>query len=58
MKVDQNGEFGEFGNFTELWSQQEELHEPLVNRLYECKQVKNASVIIPTRLWTLEQPIA
>ena len=42
------GEFYELRNFMNTWSQEEEeqqqqeLHESFVNRLYECKPVKNA----------------
>ena len=39
------GEFYELRNFMNTWSQEEqqqqELHESFVNRLYECKPVKN-----------------
>ena len=39
-------EFYEIANFMNTWSQQqeEELHESFVNRLYECKPVKNGGV--------------
>ena len=41
------GEFYELRNFMNAWSQQQELHESFVNRLYECKPVKIQAKVHP-----------